>query len=80
LALMSLLTIGVYALLKDHTVIAAHGLFYNFTGGALLSVCMSAGGGLSKSFPKNPRGDLFGADLSPPRVMLYSVTQLWRPS
>jgi UDP-sugar transporter A1/2/3 len=66
LALMSLLTIGVYALLKDHTVIAAHGLFYNFTGGALLSVCMSAGGGLSKSFPKeSPFWPLRGGSLTP---------------
>jgi UDP-sugar transporter A1/2/3 len=76
LALMSLLTIGVYALLKDHTVIAAHGLFYNFTGGAFLSVCMSAGGGLSKSFPKNARVDLSVADLSPPSchaLLCYAV-------
>jgi UDP-sugar transporter A1/2/3 len=80
LALMSLLTIGVYALLKDHAAIAAHGLFYNFTGGAFLSVCMSAGGGLSKCFPVERHVPASLWRISPLMYALPPNTQLWRPS
>lgn len=46
LALMSLLTIGVYAIASDFTAIVRDGLFYNFTSAAFASVLMSALGGL----------------------------------
>ena len=46
LALMSLVTIGVYACLKDFRAILEHGLFHNFTTGAFLSIANSALGGL----------------------------------
>lgn len=46
LALMSLVTMGVYAVVKDLSKILAHGLFFNFTAAALLSVVNSAVGGL----------------------------------
>lgn len=46
LSLMSLLTIGLYAILMDWNEIMSVGLFYNFTGGALVSVAFSAMGGL----------------------------------
>lgn len=46
LASMSLLTIGIYALFADFEKIAMYGLFYNFNGGAFLTVFNSAIGGL----------------------------------
>jgi solute carrier family 35 (UDP-sugar transporter), member A1/2/3 len=46
LALMSLFSIGVYAVFRDWSAILAHGLFHNFTGAAFFSVVMSALGGL----------------------------------
>jgi len=46
LALMSLVTIGVYACLKDFRAILEYGLFHNFTTGAFLSIANSALGGL----------------------------------
>ena len=46
LALMSLLTIGLYACAKDSQAIHEHGLFHNFTTAAFGSVLMSAVGGL----------------------------------
>jgi solute carrier family 35 (UDP-sugar transporter), member A1/2/3 len=46
LALMSLLTIGIYALFLDFGTIVQHGLFYNFTPGAFCAVLTSAVGGL----------------------------------
>jgi len=46
LALMSLLTMGAYALWMDYAIIAEHGFFYNFTPGAFLSILASAIGGL----------------------------------
>ena len=46
LASMSLLTIGIYALFADFEQIAMYGLFYNFDGGAVLTVLNSAIGGL----------------------------------
>jgi len=46
LALMSLATIGIYAIVHDFRVILSHGLFYNFSFGAFLTVLNSAIGGL----------------------------------
>jgi UDP-sugar transporter A1/2/3 len=46
LASMSLFTIGIYACLVDFKKIVQHGLFYNFNGGAFLTVFNSAIGGL----------------------------------
>lgn len=46
LALMSLLTIGLYACAKDSQAIYENGLFHNFTPAAFGSVLMSAVGGL----------------------------------
>jgi solute carrier family 35 (UDP-sugar transporter), member A1/2/3 len=46
LALMSLATMGVWAIFKDFTKIMTHGLFYKFTGAAFLSIFNSALGGL----------------------------------
>jgi solute carrier family 35 (UDP-sugar transporter), member A1/2/3 len=46
LALMSLCTIGAYALWQDLPKIVANGLFYKFTGAAFLSIFNSAIGGL----------------------------------
>jgi UDP-sugar transporter A1/2/3 len=46
LALMSLATIGAYAIMKDFTAIIQFGLFHNFSGPAYLSVFNSAIGGL----------------------------------
>lgn len=46
LALMSIVTIGAYACAKDFSKILQHGLFHNFTGGAVLSILNSALGGL----------------------------------
>lgn len=46
LASMSLLTIGIYACIMDLQIIIQYGLFYNFDGGACLTVLNSAIGGL----------------------------------
>jgi UDP-sugar transporter A1/2/3 len=46
LALMSLVTIGAYAIMKDFREIIQFGLFHNFSGPAYLSVFNSAIGGL----------------------------------
>jgi len=46
LALMSLITIGVYACINDFKQIVEYGLFYNFTMSAFASVLSSALGGL----------------------------------
>jgi solute carrier family 35 (UDP-sugar transporter), member A1/2/3 len=46
LALMSLCTIGAYALWQDLPKIVENGLFYKFTGAAVLSIFNSAIGGL----------------------------------
>lgn len=46
LASMSLVTIGIYAAVIDSKRIAEDGLFYNFNGGAVLTVFNSAIGGL----------------------------------
>lgn len=46
LALMSLVTIGLYACAKDSAAIYNYGLFHNFTPAAFGSVLMSAVGGL----------------------------------
>ena len=46
LASMSLVTIGIYAMLMDFGQIIENGLFYNFNGGAYLTVFNSAIGGL----------------------------------
>lgn len=46
LALMSLLAIGVWAIVRDFNTIVEHGLFYNFTGSAFVTVVNSAMGGL----------------------------------
>ena len=46
LALMSLLTIGAWALVRDFAQIATHGLFYNFTPAAFVTIVNSALGGL----------------------------------
>jgi UDP-sugar transporter A1/2/3 len=46
LAVMSILTIGVYALMMDWQVIVTDGLFINFSMGAVVSIWMSAVGGL----------------------------------
>jgi solute carrier family 35 (UDP-sugar transporter), member A1/2/3 len=46
LALMSLATMGVWAIFKDFSKIMTHGLFYKFTGAAFLSIINSALGGL----------------------------------
>lgn len=46
LALMSLLTIGIYAIVKDFVKIVQLGLFHNFSPAAFLSVINSACGGL----------------------------------
>jgi UDP-sugar transporter A1/2/3 len=46
LASMSLVTIGIYACLMDFSKIMENGLFYNFNGGAFLTVFNSAIGGL----------------------------------
>jgi UDP-sugar transporter A1/2/3 len=46
LATMSLLTIGIYACIMDFEKIIQYGLFYNFNGGAFLTVFNSAIGGL----------------------------------
>jgi len=47
LALMSLIAIGAYAMVMDFNVIIEYGLFHNFTHGAVLTVLMSAFGGLT---------------------------------
>lgn len=47
LASMSLVAIGAYAMLMDFGAIVEHGLFHNFTFGAVLTVLMSALGGLT---------------------------------
>ncbi|CAB9499544.1 UDP-galactose translocator [Seminavis robusta] len=47
LAVMSLLAIGVYALVMDFTPIVEYGLFHNFSTGACCTVLMSALGGLT---------------------------------
>lgn len=47
LALMTLGTIGIYAIVMDYSVILEHGLWHNFNGGALLTVLSSAVGGLT---------------------------------
>ena len=46
LAFMSIVTIGLYACVRDWAEIITHGLFHNFTFGAFLSVASSAVGGL----------------------------------
>lgn len=46
LAGMSLLVIGVWAIMKDHAQILEHGLWHNFNGAAFVSVVNSALGGL----------------------------------
>jgi solute carrier family 35 (UDP-sugar transporter), member A1/2/3 len=46
LAMMSLVTIGVYACVMDFRPIIEYGLFHNFNGGAILTVFNSALGGL----------------------------------
>lgn len=46
LAVMSLITIGIYALYSDYTAIATFGLFHQFTFGAFVSIFNSAIGGL----------------------------------
>jgi UDP-sugar transporter A1/2/3 len=46
LAVMSLLTIGVYAMIHDFRTIVEYGLFHNFNFGAFLTVLNSAIGGL----------------------------------
>jgi UDP-sugar transporter A1/2/3 len=46
LASMSLVTIGIYACIMDFRTIIEYGLFYNFNGGACLTVLNSAFGGL----------------------------------
>ena len=46
LAGMSILAIGLYAVVRDWSVISEYGLFHNFTGGAALSCFMSGMGGL----------------------------------
>ena len=46
LAFMSIVTIGLYAILRDWKEILLYGLFHNFTFGAFLSVASSAMGGL----------------------------------
>ncbi|GKY90321.1 hypothetical protein MPSEU_000006100 [Mayamaea pseudoterrestris] len=46
LALMSLLTIGVWAIMTDFATIIQYGLFHNFSFGAVCSIIMSALGGL----------------------------------
>jgi UDP-sugar transporter A1/2/3 len=46
LASMSLLTIGIYAMMMDFRQIIDYGLFHNFNGGAFLTVFNSAIGGL----------------------------------
>lgn len=47
LAFMSLVAIGAYAMLMDFHAIVEYGLFHNFTFGAVLTVLMSALGGLT---------------------------------
>lgn len=46
LAIMSLITIGIYAVYNDYTTIMKYGIFYQFTFGALISLFNSAIGGL----------------------------------
>lgn len=46
LALMSIITIGVYALAKDFRAIMEYGLFHNFSPAAVFSILSSASGGL----------------------------------
>ena len=46
LATMSLVTIGIYAIINDFRTIIEYGLFYNFNFGAMLTVLNSAIGGL----------------------------------
>lgn len=46
LALVSLVILGVYAVVMDFQVIAEHGLLHNFTPGAFVSIFNSALGGL----------------------------------
>lgn len=46
LALMSLVTIGIYAIIQDWAAILSYGLFHNFTPAAFLSIVSSAVGGL----------------------------------
>lgn len=46
LAVMSLVTIGIYAIIYDFTEIISYGLFHNFNFGAFLAVLNSAIGGL----------------------------------
>lgn len=46
LALMSILTMGGYAIFNDFSTIVEHGLFYKFNLGAVLTVSQSAIGGL----------------------------------
>jgi UDP-sugar transporter A1/2/3 len=46
LALVSLVIIGLYAMVMDFQAIMEHGLWHNFTHGAFVSVFNSAIGGL----------------------------------
>ena len=46
LAVMSIITIGLYAIVMDWNEIMTNGLFFNFSHGAVVSVIMSAIGGL----------------------------------
>ncbi|KAL3933397.1 MAG: hypothetical protein SGBAC_010421 [Bacillariaceae sp.] len=46
LAVMSLVTIGIYAIMHDFRAIISYGLFHNFNFGAFLTVLNSAVGGL----------------------------------
>eukprot|EP00586_Coscinodiscus_wailesii_P006499 CAMPEP_0172488902 /NCGR_PEP_ID=MMETSP1066-20121228/18616_1 /TAXON_ID=671091 /ORGANISM="Coscinodiscus wailesii, Strain CCMP2513" /LENGTH=388 /DNA_ID=CAMNT_0013256403 /DNA_START=143 /DNA_END=1309 /DNA_ORIENTATION=+ len=46
LAAMSILTMGGYAIVNDYSIIVEHGLFYNFSTGAAVTVSQSAIGGL----------------------------------
>jgi solute carrier family 35 (UDP-sugar transporter), member A1/2/3 len=46
LALVSLVILGVYAVVIDYNVIMEHGLLHNFTTGAFVSIFNSAIGGL----------------------------------
>jgi UDP-sugar transporter A1/2/3 len=46
LALMSLITIGIWAVLTDYKIILEFGLFHHFSYGAICSIVMSALGGL----------------------------------
>ena len=46
LAVMSIFTIGLYSLMMEWRVISQHGLFVNFSTGAVVAIFMSATGGL----------------------------------